>query len=214
MQTLVLIDEEANSVIIQDNGKVYSDTYRNFIDNDGGSILQYGIKKIDYNKTLESCWIDGKPFEQFPNRYAEKCISNIDVYLKSKAKRDKEVQDKKTEEIFRGYEEAERQAEEERLANLTPEEYLSELKTKYSNYAQEMLDEKARERSYDDMNSLCSYATSKNPRFSREAQKGVDWRDAVWEECYRILDMYVNGQIELASKEVFLSLLPKMEWDD
>lgn len=45
---------------------------------------------------------------------------------------------------------------------------------------QARLDLLAQSWGYDHILSLCSYATSKVPRFAAEAQIGVDWRDATW----------------------------------
>ena len=41
--------------------KVYVDTVENLI-LDGGIELSDGVISIDYNKTNESCWIDGDAF--------------------------------------------------------------------------------------------------------------------------------------------------------
>ena len=41
--------------------KVSGDTVENFI-LDGGIELSEGVISIDYNKTNESCWIDGDAF--------------------------------------------------------------------------------------------------------------------------------------------------------
>ena len=50
-----------NSQLFNVAKKVYVDTVENFI-LDGGIELSDGVISIDYNKTNESCWIDGDDF--------------------------------------------------------------------------------------------------------------------------------------------------------
>lgn len=59
MQKLFVVNEEF--AIVQCGKKVYVDTVENFI-LDGGIELLDGVISIDYNKTNESCWIDGDAF--------------------------------------------------------------------------------------------------------------------------------------------------------
>ncbi len=84
----------------------------------------------------------------------------------------------------------------------------------YCKLAQEMMDEKARERNYDGIMSVCSYATSSFPRFRAEAAACVVWRDAVWAKCYELLEAVLSGEMDIPSEEAFLALLPVMDWPD
>lgn len=59
MQKLFVVNEEF--AIVQCGKKVYVDTVENFILDDGIE-LSDGVISIDYNKTNESCWIDGDAF--------------------------------------------------------------------------------------------------------------------------------------------------------
>ena len=59
MQKLFVVNEEF--AIVQCGKKVYVDTVENFI-LDGGIELSDGVISIYYNKTNESCWIDGDAF--------------------------------------------------------------------------------------------------------------------------------------------------------
>jgi hypothetical protein len=59
--------------------------------------------------------------------------------------------------------------------------------------AQGKLDAKARERGYDNIVSLCSYAASSNPTFSSEASAGNSWRDSMWDYCYAQLAFIEAG---------------------
>lgn len=92
----------------------------------------------------------------------------------------------------------------------TPEE----LKKHYCDLAQSIMDEKTRERNYDNIASACSYTTSSNPKFAAEATACVAWRDAVWSKCYELLDAVKTGQMTIPSEDDFLAMLPAMTWPD
>lgn len=98
--------------------------------------------------------------------------------------------------------------EEKPVIEPTPDE----LQSKYSRLAQSMMDEKARERNYDNIASACSYTASTNQKFASEAAACVVWRDAVWEKCYELLDTVLEGLIEIPSEEDFLAMLPTFVW--
>ena len=74
------------------------------------------------------------------------------------------------------------------------------------------LDKKAHERSYDNMLSLCSYATSTLPRFRSDADLAVPWRDAMWEKGYEILDAVIAGERQIPTRDELLAGLPVFEW--
>ena len=74
------------------------------------------------------------------------------------------------------------------------------------------LDSTAQERGYDGILSLCSYATSKNPKFGKEGQAGVEWRDAVWSKCYEILEE-VQAGTRTAPTDI-ISELPIFTWGE
>lgn len=61
MQKLFVVNEEF-AIVQCGKKKVYVDTVENFI-LDGGIELSDGVISIDYNKTNESCWIDGDAFK-------------------------------------------------------------------------------------------------------------------------------------------------------
>lgn len=77
---------------------------------------------------------------------------------------------------------------------------------------QHVLDNKAHERSYDNILTLCSYATSTKERFRRDALAAVEWRDEVWEKGYEILDAVVAGERPIPTREELLAELPQFEW--
>lgn len=78
---------------------------------------------------------------------------------------------------------------------------------------QSWMDDEAKTRGYDGILSLCSYATDPNARFSAEGQAGVDWRGAVWAECYQILaDVDAGVRPAPESIDALISELPVMTW--
>ena len=77
---------------------------------------------------------------------------------------------------------------------------------------QSYLDVKAKERNYDNILSLCTYATSTNPAFAKEGQAVVEWRDAVWAKCYEILAVVQAGTREVPTD--IISELPVINWGE
>ena len=77
---------------------------------------------------------------------------------------------------------------------------------------QSYLDHTAQERGYDGILSLCSYATSANPRFGPEGQAGVSLRDAVWAYGYRIIAEIQAGTRPVPSAEELIAALPSIVW--
>ena len=82
------------------------------------------------------------------------------------------------------------------------------LQKKFVDLVQNYLDTKARERNYDNILSLCTYATSTNPTFAKEGQAGVAWRDSVWAKCCSILAEVEAGTRETPTTEEVLAELP------
>ena len=82
----------------------------------------------------------------------------------------------------------------------------------YTQQVQNYLDTTAQERGYDNIVSLCTYATSTIPKFKLEGQAGVIWRDAVWSTCYEILAGVQAGTREVPTD--IISELPVMNWGE
>lgn len=78
---------------------------------------------------------------------------------------------------------------------------------------QRRLDDFAAARNYDNILSLCTYATSKDPIFSAEGQRGVDLRDATWRKCYDILEDINRDGKQIPDIDTVLSELPVLSWD-
>lgn len=74
------------------------------------------------------------------------------------------------------------------------------------------LDATARERNYDGILSLCSYATSLDLTFKTEGQAGVEWRDAVWRASYTIMAAVKSGIRGIPTVEELIEEMPPMVW--
>ena len=79
---------------------------------------------------------------------------------------------------------------------------------------QRRLDEWARERGYESILSLCTYATSTVPKFQIEGQRGVEVRDTCWQFGYSLLAKVEAGQATIPSEDELLQMLPPMEWPE
>ena len=77
---------------------------------------------------------------------------------------------------------------------------------------QSYLDQTAQERGYDGILSLCSYATSSNPRFGPEGQAGVALRDAVWAYGYAVIDDITAGKRAVPTVAELVAALPAIIW--
>lgn len=88
------------------------------------------------------------------------------------------------------------------------------LKQQLTNAVQRLLDTTAQQRTYDNMLSLCTYATSGNPRFAAEGQAGVRWRDEVWTRSVEILAEVERGVRLPPTEDELLSELPVFRWPD
>lgn len=82
----------------------------------------------------------------------------------------------------------------------------------YTAAVQSLLDNKAQERNYDNMLSMCTYVSSTNVKFAAEGQAGVEWRDACWSACYDIM-----AEVQVETRPVptvaeLLALMPGFVW--
>lgn len=83
MQDLIIYNE--NQVIIQANKKIYQDTQANFLQDYNKNV---SYKSIDYNRTTESCWLNGEAFQLYPNEVCEDILNSIDTLIAKKVERE------------------------------------------------------------------------------------------------------------------------------
>jgi hypothetical protein len=81
------------------------------------------------------------------------------------------------------------------------------------NQTQKALDDFAMTRGYNSMLSLCTYATSPHPKFSKEGQYGVEVRDAIWAKLLEVLEEVQAGTRPMPSDYTEIEAeLPVLEW--
>lgn len=92
MQNLFLLND--GQILIQSNNKTYQDTEENFLLDLKEDIPQMkvdgksqNINEIDYNQHSESCWLNGKAFQPYPNEFCEKVLAGIDTLLENQTAR-------------------------------------------------------------------------------------------------------------------------------
>ncbi len=78
---------------------------------------------------------------------------------------------------------------------------------------QQRLDDFAKTRNYDGVLSLCTYASSPNPKFQAEGQYGVEARDATWSKLLEMLAEVESGTRPMPSGYADIeSELPLLVW--
>lgn len=79
---------------------------------------------------------------------------------------------------------------------------------------QKRLDDFAREKNYDGILSVASYATSKNSVFAVEGQKAVDARDDSWLALYTYLGKVQGGVLPVPKTSADIeAVLPALSWE-
>lgn len=98
----------------------------------------------------------------------------------------------------------------------TAEELAAALQAHYTQVIQQALDDFARTRGYDHINSACTYATSTDPQFRLEGEYCVALRDETWRTGYRLLDEVRASERAVPSEGELLALLPvgSAKWPD
>ena len=83
MQDLIIYNE--SQVLVQSSGKTYQETKENFLA-DYEEKVNY--QTIDYNRTTQTCWLNGEAFQAYPNTVCEDILNSIDTLLEKQAKRE------------------------------------------------------------------------------------------------------------------------------
>lgn len=90
-----------------------------------------------------------------------------------------------------------------------------EIKNKIITDTQNRLDKFAQTRNYYGILSLCTYATSTNPKFASEGKHGVEARDDTWATLYGIYEEVKAGTRPMpADYDAIKADLPVLEWPD
>lgn len=77
---------------------------------------------------------------------------------------------------------------------------------------QNLMDDTARTRNYDDIFTAISYKDSTVETFRNEALACLEWRDKVWVTCYAILNDVVTLKRDLPELNEILAELPTINW--
>lgn len=89
---------------------------------------------------------------------------------------------------------------------------MENLKNSIISVVQDVLDDTAKSRGYDNGFALASYSYSTDEIFRQEAQAYIEWRDKTWRYCYDLLDKFLNNEIEQPTIEYVLENMPKIAW--
>jgi len=74
---------------------------------------------------------------------------------------------------------------------------------------QRHLDSVAESKGYDNIISACSYAGYTNP-FQLEGQKFIEWRGAVWAQCYQMMNDWQAGTLPEPTEQEVLDAVPAL----
>lgn len=89
-----------------------------------------------------------------------------------------------------------------------PSEWLIE---RFRSAIQTWMDGEAVKLGYDSVLSACSYINTGNPKFDAEGEGFRQWRSAVWERGYQLIDEVIAGQREVPDDPAdVIALLPEL----
>ena len=101
-------------------------------------------------------------------------------------------------------------------AEETREEMIARRQAEIVNMVQNIIDETAQQKRYDDGLSCVSYVGDPDEEFNADAVAFVAWRGRCWRTCYNILNSVTAGTVapEDVTDEYVLERLPIMEWPE
>jgi hypothetical protein len=92
---------------------------------------------------------------------------------------------------------------------------LESLRSRLITTASSKLDQFARSRGYDNINSACSWSSSAIEKFKSEGERCSKLRDDTWNKILEIInDLYLGNRPSTASIEDLLQELPNLSWHD
>ena len=92
-----------------------------------------------------------------------------------------------------------------------PKETSAQTQARYSIAIQNMLDNAARAKGYDGIQSAVSYADEPAvPTFQKEGQQFRAWRSMVWADALTKLSIYQQDPSKIPTVDAFLQTLPKL----
>lgn len=101
-------------------------------------------------------------------------------------------------------------------AEETRDEMIARRQAEIVNMVQNLIDETAQQKRYDDGLSCVSYVGDPDEEFNADAVAFVAWRGRCWRTCYNILASVTAGTVapEDVTDEYVLERLPIMEWPE
>ena len=96
----------------------------------------------------------------------------------------------------------------------TPAPTLEQIQKELTAAVQLYMDSKVQEKGYDSILTACTYATSADLIFAKEAQTCIEWRDAVWRCCYKLFENMLSGSCSIMTQEEFIAELPPLVWGE
>lgn len=96
----------------------------------------------------------------------------------------------------------------------TVEEIIRQKTMQITNAVQELIDNNAQSRNYDNGFTCVSYIGSTDEIFHAEAVAFSAWRDHVWRKCYEILNAVTAGEIDykIVDVDYVMERLPDLDW--
>ena len=101
-------------------------------------------------------------------------------------------------------------------AEETREEMIARRKAEIVNMVQNIIDETAQQKRYDDGLSCVSYEGDPDEEFNADAVAFKAWRGCCWRTCYNILNSVTAGTVapEDVTDQYVIDRLPVMEWPE